>query len=94
MLDANPHMIETISLYARVAALATCSRLDWTLMILIIPLPYILWIMALHTKLCFRTYLQSFFHGKRDIPRATCGITVDMVVVQLVHVFASRPGVC
>ena len=52
MLDANPHMIETISLYARVAAFATCSRLDWTLMILVIPLPYILWIMALHTKLC------------------------------------------
>ena len=39
--------------------------------------------MTLHTQLCFCTYFQSFFNRERNIPGATCGIAVDVVVIQL-----------
>ena len=83
MPDADPHVIGTVSFRACIVTLATPSRLDWTLVIFIASFPYILWIMALHTQLCFHAYLSSFFNREGNIPGATCGIAVDVVVIQL-----------
>ena len=78
MVEADPH-VETA---AAIPTSVTGQFADWS-MTSIIRLEHILWIMTPHAYLCFIADSISFPDGHLNVARASRGVAMEMVIIEV-----------